>query len=238
MEEKKEIEDTIDSKEIIINIQENNEQTEKQSQELKDIKLNQIQNENSSEIQMMQPIIIDINDPYAGWGIYEDYNYQMQQQLSQISVESQNKIKAELLQKKKQKKIISEEEFKKYCKERRNKVWYHALWYLVFNVDDHKATKKILYEALKEVTSKSAIDPIPQNKFYFGLSFILRLSLYDNKIIQFDGETLSINKEVGVDLLTDILNEVGPPISERPILKEDEKKKMFSAFLSDDFLDI
>ena len=43
---------------------------------------------------------------------------------------------------------------------------------------------------------------------------------------------------VNIDSLKSILEEAGEPISTRPVIEEKEKKKMFSDFLKDDFLDI
>ena len=43
---------------------------------------------------------------------------------------------------------------------------------------------------------------------------------------------------VNVDNLKTILEEVGEPISTKPIIEEKEKKKMFDNFLKDDFSDI
>jgi hypothetical protein len=90
---------------------------------------------------------------------------------------------------------------------------------------------------LKEVTSKSPIDPIPENQFYFGLGYILRLELNSRQVVRFkrDGK-LKIN--VNVETLKNILEEAGEPISTRPIIKEKEKKKMFKDFLDEDFHDI
>jgi len=156
-----------------------------------------------------------------------------------ISVELEEKIRQELLKKKekKEEKIISPETFLEYVKNKRDKIWYHALYYLVFNVEDHISTKSLLYDILKEVTSKSAIDPIPEHQFYFGLGYILRLILNDKKIIRYmSGGKFKVN--VNINTLKEILEQAGNPISTRPIIKEEVKKKMFSDFLKDDFSDI
>lgn len=171
-----------------------------------------------------------VEDPYPGWGIYED--------VVVLTQDMEAKIQAELEKKKKKKIIVTEDMFKKYCSTKRNKVWYHALWFLIFSIEDHEASKQSLYEALCNVTSKSAIDPLPEHTFYFGLINILRLTLNDRKIIDFTGDKLKINKLAGIDLLTDLLREIGPPISERPVISEEKKKDMFMKFLTDDFLDI
>ena len=156
-----------------------------------------------------------------------------------ISVELEEKIRQELLKKKEKKKeeIITPETFLEYIKNKRDKIWYHALNYLVFNVEDHISTKSLLYDVLKEVTSKSAIDPIPEHQFYFGLGYILRLTLNDKKIIRYmSGGKFKVN--ININALKEILEQAGEPISTRPIIKEEVKKKMFTDFLKDDFSDI
>ena len=107
----------------------------------------------------------------------------------------------------------------------------------MFNTEDYIASKELLYEMLKEVTSKSPIDPIPEHQFYFGLGYLLKLSLNDKKVIRYlKGGKFKIN--VGVKELQDIFIQSGEPISNRPIIKEEEKKKMFKDFLEEDFEDI
>ncbi len=174
-----------------------------------------------------------VEDPYEGWGIYDEVKPEFR---PEITDDLESLIQEELEKKKVKKKVVTEEEFKQYCLERNSKIWYHALWTLVFDLEDHQAQKETMYELLKEVTSKSAIDPMPEHKFYFGLGFILRLSLNGKKIIDFRGEKLKLN--VGIDVLNDILHEVGPPVSLRPIITKSERKKMFTDFLTDDFKDI
>ena len=149
------------------------------------------------------------------------------------------RIKQELLKKKEtvEDKVITPEKFLEYVKNKRDKIWYHALWYLVFEVDDHIASKTLLFDVLKEVTSKSPIDPIPEHQFYFGLGYILRLNMNDKQIIRYmSGGKFKIN--INIDSLKSILEESGEPISTRPVIEETEKKKMYSDFLKDDFLDI
>jgi hypothetical protein len=193
--------------------------------------------EDSAEIQVEtvdeESISGPIEDLYEGWGIYEEIKPEFK---PEISDDLESLIQEELEKKKLKKKVVTEEEFKQYCMDRKTKIWYHALWTLVFDIEDHQAQKDTLYELLKEVTSKSPIDPIQEHKFYFGLGFILRLSVNGKKVIEFRGEKLKLN--VGIDILNDILHEVGPPISERPVISESEKKKMFIDFLTDDFKDI
>jgi hypothetical protein len=159
--------------------------------------------------------------------------------IQEIPTELEDRIKEELLKKKEkeEKEIITPEKFLEYIKEKREKIWYHALYYLVFQVEDHTASKGLLYDVLKETTSKSPIDPIPEHQFYFGLGYLLRLTLNDKKIIQYmRGGKFKIN--INVDILKELLEINGEPISNRPVIEEKEKKKMFKDFLEDDFLDI
>ncbi|MBY9014679.1 MAG: hypothetical protein KGD68_03220, partial [Candidatus Lokiarchaeota archaeon] len=132
--------------------------------------------------------------------------------------------------------LITPEIFIERNKDKRDKIWYHALYYLIYEAEDNLASKILLYEMLKEVTSKSPIDPIPENQFYFGLGYILRLSLNDKQVIKYiKGGKFKVN--VGIVGMRDLLEELGEPISRRPILKDDEKKKMYEEFLNDDFFD-
>lgn len=159
--------------------------------------------------------------------------------ISGISSELEERIKQELLERKKVKikEIITPEKFLNYIKDRKDKIWYHALYYILFNTEDYIASKELLYEMLKEVTSKSPIDPIPEHQFYFGLGYLLKLSLNDKKVIRYlKGGKFKIN--VGVKELLDIFIQSGEPISTRPIIEEEEKKKMFKDFLEENFEDI
>lgn len=156
-----------------------------------------------------------------------------------VSSELEERIKQELLERKKEKEkeIITPEKFLERAKNKRDKIWYHSLYYLVYQAEDNFASKALLYDMLKEITSKSPIDPIPENQFYFGLGYILRLTLNDKKVVKYmKGGKFNIN--IGIKGIREILEKVGEPISTRPILKEEEKKKMYSDFLKDEFLDI
>ena len=158
---------------------------------------------------------------------------------SKISVELEERIKQELKEREEERKkaIITPDKFIAHAKDKRDKIWYHALYYLVNNAEDNVASKEILYEMLKEVTSKSPIDPIPQHQFYFGLGYLLRLTLNEKQLIRYiRGGKFKLN--VNPDLIKDLLEQIGPPISRRPHIDEEEKKKMFKEFLKDDFLDI
>jgi len=155
-----------------------------------------------------------------------------------ISSDLEERIKQELLERKQEakKEVITPEIFIERNKEKRDKIWYHALCYLVYEAEDHIASKTLLYEMLKEVTSKSPIDPIPENQFYFGLGYILRLTLNEKQVVRYvKGGKLKVN--VAEKGIMDILDELGVPISRRPILTDDEKKKMYEEFLNDDFFD-
>ncbi len=156
-----------------------------------------------------------------------------------VSSELEERIKLELIERKKEKakEIITPEKFLERVKNKRDKIWYHSLYYLVYQAEDSFVSKALLYDMLKEVTSKSPIDPIPENQFYFGLGYILRLTLNDKQVVKYmKGGKFKIN--IGIKGIREILEKVGEPISTRPILKEEEKKKMYTDFLKDEFLDI
>ena len=160
------------------------------------------------------------------------------QPTQEISRELEDRIKQELLKRKEiEEEGITPEKFLDYIKNKREKIWYHALYYIIFNVEDHIASKTLLYDVLKEVTSKSPIDPIPEHQFYFGLGYILRLKLNKKKVVRFlrDGK-FKIN--VNIDNLKELLEIAGEPVSVRPIIKEEEKRKMYKDFLNEDFMDI
>jgi len=158
---------------------------------------------------------------------------------SGISSELEKRIEQELLDRKDVvgKEIITPEKFIEQASNKRDKIWYHALHYMVYQSEDHTASKQLLYEMLKEVTSKSPIDPIPEHQFYFGLGYILRLTLNDKQIVRYlRGSKFQVN--IAVKGLKEILDQVGEPISTRPVIKEEERKQMIENFLKDDFLDI
>lgn len=157
------------------------------------------------------------------------------------STELEERLKEELAKRKEKEEeeedVVTVEKFLDYIKEKRDKIWYHGLWYLTFEVDDHIASKFMLYDQLKEVTSKNAIDPIPEHQFYFGLGYILRLNINKKQVIRYmSGSKFKIN--INIDNLKEMLEQTGEPISNRPILEESEKKQMYNDFLKDDFLDI
>lgn len=157
--------------------------------------------------------------------------------------ELEKKIQDELRQKreeeakKKKKGIQTEEEFLEYIQSRRDKIWYHALYYLTFKVEDHTASKYLLYDVLKEDTSKSPIDPLPEHQFYFGLGHILRLKIEKQQIVRYLGKgKFRINYDI--EKLKELLDQAGEPIITKPTIEEEKKKKMFREFLRDDFSDI
>ncbi len=174
----------------------------------------------------------------------EDDTPQLKQEISMplapgMSSELEKRIEQELLERKEEvvKDIITPEKFIDHARNKRDKIWYHALHYMIYHAEDHVASKELLYEMLKEVTSKSPIDPIPEHQFYFGLGYVLRLTLNDKQIIRYiKGGKFKLN--VSPKGLKELLDQVGEPISTRPVIKEEEKKQMFQDFLKDDFLDI
>jgi len=174
----------------------------------------------------------------------EDTTPQLEQDISMLSTpgissDLEKRIKQELLDRKEEvvKEIITPEKFIEQASNKRDKIWYHALHYMVYQSEDHISSKQLLYEMLKEVTSKSPIDPIPEHQFYFGLGYILRLTLNDKQVIRYlRSSQFKVN--VAVEGLKELLDQVGEPISTRPVIKEEEKKQMIEDFLKDDFLDI
>ncbi len=155
-----------------------------------------------------------------------------------ISAELEDRIKEELAKRKEvEEEVTTPEMFLAYIKDKRDKIWYHALWYLTYGIEDHTASKALLYDVLKWDTTKSPVDPIPEHQFYFGLGYILRLNVNNKQVIRYlSGGKFKIN--ISVKNLKEWLEEAGEPIVTKPVIEDDEKKKMFSDFLKDDFLDI
>lgn len=154
--------------------------------------------------------------------------------------ELERRLQEELDKQRKEKekpKVQTEEDFLEYLKDKRDKIWYHALNYLVYEVEDHTASKNLLYDELKEVTSKSAIDPIAEHQFYFGLGYLLRLTFKEKQIVRYQsGGKFKIN--MNIEKIKEFLEKAGEPISTRPVIEDDKKKKMFIDFLKDDFSDL
>jgi len=187
------------------------------------------------ELQAMQKAIESVKQEEIK-DIGADINQMAKNDL--ISSDLEERIKQELLERKKEAKVevITPEIFKERNKNKRDKIWYQALCYLVYEAEDHIASKTLLYEMLKEVTSKSPIDPIPENQFYFGLGYILRLSLNEKRVVKYiKGGKFKVN--IAIKLIKDILDELGEPINRRPVLTDEEKKNMYEEFLKDDFFD-
>ncbi len=160
------------------------------------------------------------------------------QSANTISNELQQKIEDELRQKSEAASLppVSREEFIQFVSTKRDKIWYHAIWYLVFSVDDHVATKKALFDALNEVTSKSAIDNVKENVFYFGLGPLLKLRLEEGNVVRYRDQTFKLNTKI--DKISEVLQACGEPISPRPQISAEKQKDMIDSFLKDDFLDI
>jgi len=161
----------------------------------------------------------------------------VQESSSSLSEDIEKRIQEELLEKqreKEKKEVITEDDFLEYIKDKRDKIWYHALYYLTFEVEDHTASKNILYEMLKEDTSKSPIDPIPEHQFYFGLGYILRLKIEQKRIVRYStGGSFKIDYDV--DTIKELLEKAGEPIITKPKIEEEKKKRMFREFLEEDF---
>jgi hypothetical protein len=155
--------------------------------------------------------------------------------------ELEKKLQDELKQKeereakkKEKKEIKTEDDFLEYIKSRRDRIWYHALYFLVFEMEDHTASKYLLYDVLKEDTSKSPIDPLPEHQFYFGLGYILRLKINKQQVVRYLGKgKFRINYEV--EKLKEVLEKAGEPIVTKPTIEEKKKKQMYRDFLKDDF---
>lgn len=154
--------------------------------------------------------------------------------------ELERRLHEELEKQRKEKekpKVQTEESFLESLKDKRDKIWYHALNYLVYEVEDHTASKDLLYDELKEVTSKSAIDPIAEHQFYFGLGYLLRLTFKEKQVVRYQsGGKFKIN--MNIEKIKEFLEKAGDPISTRPVIEDDKKKKMFMDFLKDDFSDL
>lgn len=176
-------------------------------------------------------------------GIDEDFDAELQAEFesAQESEELQKKLEAELAKRKEQEKekgeeVMTTEKLVAYFRDRRDKVWYHALTFLAFEVSDHTLSKEALYDQLKGVCSSSAIDPIQENVFYFGLSPLMHLKLYDNYVVRYRGGAFRV--AVNVENLQEMLQEAGEPISRRPVIEKEEEMDMIKDFLGDDFGDI
>ncbi|TXT62217.1 MAG: hypothetical protein BAJALOKI1v1_1000009 [Promethearchaeota archaeon] len=158
---------------------------------------------------------------------------------SASSDELEKRIEQELKKKKhkEKKEIVTEKDFLEYVKKKRDKIWYHALYFLTYQMEDHTASKELLYDVLKEDTSKSPINPIAEHQFFFGLGYLLRLNINERQLIRYlPGGKFKIN--IDVKIVKDILEEAGKPIITKPSIEEEKKKQMFRDFLADDFSDL
>ncbi|MHA1846560.1 MAG: hypothetical protein ACTSXU_02815, partial [Promethearchaeota archaeon] len=130
--------------------------------------------------------------------------------------------------------FVSDEDFIKKNKNALPKVWYHCLHYLAFKSEDGTATKKGLYEALKDVLSKSPIDPMPEHMFNFGLSALIKVQLYNKPVVSFKNGLFSL--QVNKKKMQELLMKIGRPLSRRPVVTKEEEKEMISDFFSSDDL--
>jgi hypothetical protein len=92
-----------------------------------------------------------------------------------------------------------------------------------------------MYDALKEPLSKSPVDVLPEHMFNFGLSNLIKVILYEKPVVTFKrgGE---FKLEVKRKKMQELLQQVGPPMSKRPIVTMKEEKKMISDFFSNEKL--
>jgi len=154
--------------------------------------------------------------------------------------ELEKKLQDELKQKKEReakkkekKEIRTEEDFLEYIQSRKDRIWYHSLYFLTFEIEDHTASKYLLYDVLKEDTSKSPIDPLPEHQFYFGLGYILRLKINKKQVVRYLGKG-KFRIDYDIEKLKELLQKAGEPIITKPTIEEEKKKKMFREFLEDD----
>ncbi|MBN2150972.1 MAG: hypothetical protein JW839_05990 [Candidatus Lokiarchaeota archaeon] len=128
--------------------------------------------------------------------------------------------------------FVTEEEFVKHASTSAAKTWYHCLYFLAFKSESGTASKKVLYDALKEPLSKSPVDVLPEHMFNFGLSTLIKIQLYEKPIVLFKrgGEfKLDVNRKK----LQELLIQIGPPLSKRPVVTRKEEKKMIDEFFTD-----
>ncbi|MEX2679976.1 MAG: hypothetical protein Q6373_000105 [Candidatus Sigynarchaeota archaeon] len=157
--------------------------------------------------------------------------------LQSVSSEVAEKIQKQLEERSaaEESKFVTEEEFIKHAAASTAKTWYHCLYFLTFKSESGSASKKVLYDALKEPLSKSPVDVLPEHMFNFGLSTLIKVQLYDKPVVIFKrgGEfKLDVNRKK----MQDLLKQVGPPLSKRPVVTKKEEKKMINDFFSSDKL--
>jgi len=131
--------------------------------------------------------------------------------------------------------FVTEEEFVSHAKASLSKTWYHCLYFLTFKSETGVASKKVMYDALKEPLSKSPVDMLPEHMFNFGLSNLIKVQLYEKPVVTFKrgGE---FKLEVKRKKMQELLQQVGPPMSKRPVVTRKEEKKMISDFFTNDKL--
>jgi hypothetical protein len=131
--------------------------------------------------------------------------------------------------------FVTEEEFVSHAKASLSKTWYHCLYFLTYKSEAGIASKKVMYDALKEPLSKSPVDMLPEHMFNFGLSTLIKVQLYEKPVVSFKrgGE---FRLEVKRKKMQDLLQQVGPPMSKRPVVTMKQEKKFISDFFSNDKL--
>lgn len=160
-----------------------------------------------------------------------------QSALKDLSSDVAEKIQKQLEERsmEEEQKFVTEEDFIQKARNSLSKTWYHCIYFLAFNSESGTATKKVMYDALKDVLSKSPVDSIPEHMFNFGLSALVKVMLYDKPVISFKrgGEfTLEVNRKK----LQELLLTAGMPMSRRPVVTKKEEKKMISDFFESDKL--
>ncbi|HME53463.1 MAG TPA: hypothetical protein VKM55_14660 [Candidatus Lokiarchaeia archaeon] len=131
--------------------------------------------------------------------------------------------------------FVTEDDFIQHARNSLSKTWYHCIYFLAFNSESGTATKKVLYDALKDVLSKSPVDSVPEHMFNFGLSALVKVMLYDKPIVSFKrGGEFSL--ETNRKKLQELLLAAGMPMSRRPVVTKKMEKKMISDFFENEKL--
>ncbi len=157
--------------------------------------------------------------------------------LQSVSTEVAEKIQKQLEERTaaEEEHFVTEEEFVNHAKDSLSKTWYHCLYFLTFKSETGVASKKVMYDSLKEALSKSPVDVLPEHMFNFGLSTLIKVMLYEKPIVTFKrgGE---FKLEVKRKKMQELLQQIGPPMSKRPVVTKKEEKKMISDFFNNDKL--
>jgi hypothetical protein len=130
--------------------------------------------------------------------------------------------------------FVTEEDFIQHARNSLSKTWYHCIYFLAFKSESGTATKKVMYDALKEILSKSPVDPVPEHMFNFGLSALVKVMLYDKPVVSFKKGEFAL--ETNRKKLQELLLTAGRPMSRRPVVTRKEEKKMISDFFDTDKL--